>query len=285
MQFILKRKILFILLFSGIASLASGQTPEDALNFANEQYHLKNYSVALKEYQRYFFFRPEPVAAVFYNIGNCFQNTGQFNSAVEFYDKAFNNFIVDSLRINALFKKIECYILQHEYGLALTELFGISDTVSKADIYKREFYTGVCYFGMADYENAGQSFVNSIDTTFGDQRSQIRQLFADKKNFERPNPKTALLLSMLFPGLGQFYTGDIRNGMNSLLLTSALAYLGFSVAFEQSPLDAIITVLPWFQRYYQGGYLKAEQIAITKRAEKKARIYKRTLAIIASTRN
>jgi hypothetical protein len=44
-----------------------------------------------------------------------------------------------------------------------------------------------------------------------------------------------------------------------------------------NPLDAAIATLPWFQRYYQGGYKKAELIATAKIQEKRYKIYNQLL--------
>ncbi|NJK95024.1 MAG: hypothetical protein HC905_09040 [Bacteroidales bacterium] len=62
----------------------------------------------------------------------------------------------------------------------------------------------------------------------------------------RPNPRTASILSLCFPGLGQFYAGDIKNGINSLLLTTALVSLGVKISLEQSIWDGIFLLCPGF---------------------------------------
>lgn len=284
MKFTPAQKILFILIFNIWGLSVAAQSADNVLQIANQQYILGNYSLALKEYQRYFFFHSEPDAPTFFNIGSCFQNLGEWDNAVEFYDKAFINFNVDSLKRNALFKKIECYIFAHEYGLALTELLGISDTIPREDLYKREFYSGICYFGMNNFDEAGKSFINAVNPANTQQIHHLQQIFKNPKKFKRPNPLTAYVLSMWFPGLGQFYAGDIRDGINSLLLTTGLIAIGVDIAVNQSFLDAGVTMLPWIQRYYQGGYMKAEEIAITRRTQKRAAIYKEILNTIKSSK-
>ena len=79
---------------------------------------------------------------------------------------------------------------------------------------------------------------------------------------------------MCLPGLGQFYAGDIKNGINSLVINALFVGL-FTYSFVTiSPIDAYFSVLPWFQRYYKGGYTKAGIIAeqkVKKRRAKKRR--------------
>jgi tetratricopeptide (TPR) repeat protein len=249
------------------------------LHFKNE-----NYRPALKEYQRYLFFSDDQNANIYYNIGNCYRNLHHYDRAIEFYDKAFFSFQIDSLKYSALYKKIECYIRTNEFGLALAELLMIEDTTDRDNYYLRQFYLGVCYYGMVDFTNAEKYFINSIDQKFEPERKKIAEIFKRKKRFYRPNPSAAWKYSMIMPGLGQFYSGDFRNGANSLVLTGTLAYIGITIALNQSIGDAIISVFPWFYRYYEGGYLRAETIAIEKRSEKRSKIYKEIIGIIAETK-
>jgi tetratricopeptide (TPR) repeat protein len=278
------RRLLFILVFSSIFFVARAQSLSQVLEVANQQFRLGNYSLALKEYQRFLFFDNGDEPEVYDHIGNCFQNLGQFEQASGFYDKAFFSYTSDHLKNKALFSKVECMIYMKDFGLALADVLSLSDSISGEDYYRKELLTAICYFGIEDFTNAKTSFVNCIDPVDSVSRQKIGLIFENKKNFYSPNPKTASVLSMCFPGLGQFYAGDIRNGINSILLTSALALLGTRIAVHQTIYDAFFTVMPWFQRYYQGGYVRAENIAIQKRAIHRSNAYEQTLDLIANTK-
>jgi hypothetical protein len=56
--------------------------------------------------------------------------------------------------------------------------------------------------------------------------------------------------------------------------------LGFNISAKYQPVDAILTILPWYQRYYTGGYGKAEEIARKKRDMKRNEIYIRILKLV-----
>jgi hypothetical protein len=107
--------------------------------------------------------------------------------------------------------------------------------------------------------------------------SLVNELFEKNKKISKISPKKAKVLSMIMPGLGQLYVGDVKNGLNSFLLSTGLLALGLRSAFINNPLDAAIATLPWFQRYYQGGYKKAELIAVAKIQEKRYKIYNQLL--------
>jgi hypothetical protein len=47
-----------------------------------------------------------------------------------------------------------------------------------------------------------------------------------------------------------------------------------------SGFDAFITVMPWFQRYYTGGYRKAEAIAIAEKQRRRRQLYERLLGTV-----
>ena len=63
---------------------------------------------------------------------------------------------------------------------------------------------------------------------------------------------------MIIPGSGQIYAGDWRNGLNSLLLTGGLMTLGIYTISAAGFIDGIVMVGPWYQRYYTGGFKRAE---------------------------
>ncbi len=261
-----------------------GQPAEDVLLLANKQYLNGNYDFALKEYQRYLFFKQSSNAYIFSSIADCYWNSKQYNQAAEFYDKAFFTSGSDSLRYRSLFRKVDCYIRTGDFGLALNELLSLNDSLQGTNYYMKEFYCGLCYYGMQDFTNAELYLVNSVNPVYKKQRLQITELFSNKKKFYRPNSNSARIMSMCIPGLGQFYDGDILNSANSLLLTSILAYLAVRISITETFFDAVITIAPWFQRYYEGGYTNAEKIAIQKCAEHRSKIFVKISDIIASTK-
>jgi TM2 domain-containing membrane protein YozV len=99
-----------------------------------------------------------------------------------------------------------------------------------------------------------------------------------KVRIKHPKPGLAKLFSIFIPGAGQFYAGDIKNGFNSLLLTGGFLALGIYSLLFFTPFDAIVTVAPWFQRYFMGGYKRAALIAADRLNEKQNRIYLQILA-------
>ena len=96
----------------------------------------------------------------------------------------------------------------------------------------------------------------------------------------RTNPAIPTTMSIIIPGLGQLYLGDLKSALNSFMLTSGFALLFIHTALEYSLIDAAASVLPWYQRYYQGGYENAGKIALKKREKKLTYEYKKILGLI-----
>ena len=143
------------------------------------------------------------------------------------------------------------------------------------------FYLATCYFGLEDFDNAKTCFEYCVKL---EDIKELSDLFSNKKLLS-PSPKKARMMIMILPGLGQAYSGDIKSGLNSLLLTSGLIALGINISFRYHPIDAIASILPWYQRYYTGGYGKAEEIASKKRQFKRNEIYTTILQLVGENSN
>jgi hypothetical protein len=132
------------------------------------------------------------------------------------------------------------------------------------------------------FPESHQSFLLAFDEKETIKKNKIDSLFIVLESIKGPKPKKARILSTILPGLGQLYAGDIKNGINSFILTGGLIVLGINTAINLTLLDALMTVAPWFQRYYMGGYNRAENIAAEKFKEKQNRVFLSILSVYDS---
>ena len=88
-----------------------------------------------------------------------------------------------------------------------------------------------------------------------------------RENIIEKAPARHVFLSMIFPGAGQFYAGDLKNGFNSLILNAGLLTWFVSYAFTYSTIDAAFTIGPWFYRYYLGGFQRAGKMVTIKKGK------------------
>ena len=76
-------------------------------------------------------------------------------------------------------------------------------------------------------------------------------LILKKLSRRKRNPKLAARLSII-PGMGQFYSGDIKNGINSILINGGFAYGAYWLSLHTHPI-ASVPLLLFGLRYYTGG--------------------------------
>ncbi|MEL6594116.1 MAG: hypothetical protein AAFQ68_28695, partial [Bacteroidota bacterium] len=110
----------------------------------------------------------------------------------------------------------------------------------------------------------------------------VDDIFIQNEKVSRISARKAKILSIILPGLGQFYAGDVKAGINSLGLTASLLVIAWQVAIRSTPLDAAFAIVPWFVRYYQGGYERAATMALRKQDRRRAEIYQSLLDIMES---
>ena len=255
---------------------ATAQDFEATLRFADSQYSELNYNEASKSYRRALFFSEgRQNLYIIRRIADISYHEKDYETAQRYYGLAYNMADNDSLKTAILFNKASCRILEGNYQMALIDLFSVTDTVKTVQ-RRLDFYIGTCYYGMEDFDKAFEYFTLCVKKA---ESKALSDMFNSRK-LKSPSPKKARILSMILPGMGQFYSGDIKSGLNSILLTSGLIVLGIRISAIYSPMDAVMAVLPWYQRYYTGGYGKAEGIAEKRLARNRNEIYREILGLI-----
>ena len=283
MSFIKKPYILLWTIYSFFSIAVNAQTLEESLLFADKQFELKNDRLALKEYQRVLFFNDgKNLDYIYTQIATVYFRQQNYLQAAHNYELAYKTSNSDSLKTELIFKKASCYMLDNKFRMATFELMNLADSSDIQYTKRKNFYFAVCYWGLEEFDKAKDAFLSIVPEKKAADKEKIEQLFAKKKNLYRPNPKTAKIMSMILPGSGQIYSGDIKNGLNSVLLTGGFVILGIYMTEYYTFLDAFLTAVPWFLRYYQGGYQKAEKIATHKRDKRRDKTYKEILKTIAN---
>ncbi|MBN2349381.1 MAG: tetratricopeptide repeat protein [Bacteroidales bacterium] len=276
------RKLATILLISINILLLKGQyTLQNAIDFADQSTLSGQYELAIKEYQRVMYFTDTINPGILLKLGDCYYKAGDHNKAKSFYDRAF--FLSDNPDIKsiAVFNKISALIAEKNYSYALIELYNLSDTTFQSYTDEINLLFAICYFGLEDFDKSKNHFIRVVEDS-PSTVAKIDSLFTIRKLYMKPNPNRASTLSLILPGIGQFYGGNIKEGLNSFILTESLLALGVYIAYKYTFLDAAFSILPWYQRYYLGGMDKAKELADYKRQQKRGDMYKQILDIISS---
>ncbi len=273
------QKILLIL-FILIPQISFSQDLKQSFDFANELFAKKDYLGASVTYRRVIYFdKTETFRKDCYkNIADCLYETQQYEEAADYYELAFFQQKTDSAKAEVIFRKMSCYLIQNNFEYAEIELLNLPAKLNAEQAKRKVFYTAILNFSVEKYDLAKPQFLSLIDTTNIESRKKIEQLFVKNEKINKLNPRAARIMSMIVPGLGQFYAGDIKNGTNSIILTVGIATWGIMAAIKSSsPFDVLVTAAPWFQRYYMGGYKKAEQITINEKKKRRSKVYNQLL--------
>ncbi len=273
------QRLLFFLCWISTVHFLPAQTVDESLLFAREQVAAGHTSLALKTYQRVLFFSGDryrdecqrQLAALYADLGD-------FERSTFYCDLLYQSAGTDSLRYEALFSKTGLLMLQNQYKKALLELLSLPKNLPDPWMSRKQLYLGAAHFGIHEFDLARADLLPLFSTTDIAGRAEFERLMHQAERVSRKSPKTARVLSMILPGAGQFYAGDYKNGINSLLLNALLGYWFVSTGIAYTFVDAAATVTPWLFRYYGGGIRRAGEILEKKKEERLRKVFRKVLA-------
>ncbi len=277
-------KNILLILFILNSTFGFSQDIKQSFDFANDLYEKKDFAGAAITYRRVIYFdkAEEYRKHCYKNIADCLYETQQYDEAADYYELAFFQQKTDSSKAEVLFRKLSCYLIQNNFEYAQVELFNIPEKLTAEQSRRKIFYSAILNFSTEKYDDAKTAFLMLVDTTNIDARNRVGELFEKNEKINKLSPRKARILSMIVPGLGQFYAGDFKNGANSILLTAGIAAWGITAAVKSAnPIDVLFSAVPWFQRYYTGGYKKAEAIAENQKKKRRAKVYNEILDVVA----
>lgn len=277
-------KNILLILFIFNINLGFCQDIKQSFDFANELYAKQDFVGATITYRRVIYFdkAEEYRKHCYKNIADCLYETHQYDEAADYYELAFFQQKTDSSKAEILLRKLSCYLLLNSFEYAQVELLNLPDKLSEEQKRRKIFYSALLNFSTEKYQESKKEFLMLIDSANIEGKMKVEQLFIKNEKINKLSPRKARILSMVVPGLGQFYAGDFKNGANSILLTAGIAVWGVTAAISSAnPIDALITMVPWFQRYYSGGYKKAEIIAENQKKKRRAKVYNEILDEVA----
>lgn len=247
----------------------NAQNIDETVILADKMFEKSEYTVSLELYKRAIFFSTENKRDLFTKCGDCYFLQQDYKNALNFYDSAISYSINVEMLIDIHFKKADCLIFSEKYIKAEEIVLSIDSFQHDEQKQKKNFYLGLIYFVNTDFEKSEQSFILAVNDTSIKCKSDIHEIFQHKRYFKKPNPKIAGILSLILPGSGQLYAEDYKNAINSFLLTAVFAAVGADMYIRYAWYDSLISIFPWFYRYYNGGYKNAMTIAEQKRTEKR----------------
>lgn len=267
--------IIFTLLISTSKTFGQNASANTLERWADSLFASHRYEEALLEYQRIIFIGEVGPSSidVIYKIASASRAAGYYQPAIQHFELLENLNIHPNQVIDAQLAKASILLENQNWNSALAQLYEIDTALAQHMQLNRFFlYNSIALYRLEKYVEA-QNAMNLLLSI----NQQNTQVTFDTKELNKPKPSTAYILSAFFPGSGQFYAGDARQGFNSLSLATVLILGSARILTRYSILDAFLTIIPWLQRYYIGGMIKSKKIAERERMIKRDRILQETI--------
>jgi len=258
-------KIFLVSVFVWIstANLFAQDSFAEQFNYAKRLYEKEKYFDAVTEFKRLLFFYDGNIYRYESNLltGLSYKNGAKFSEAIQYFTLAeLNSKNIDEVFIAKL-EIIKVNILRRTTGRALSLLDSLQNDSKFADKGDEiNYWRGWTYIFSDDWEEASLSF-SAI------QANHQLVLLCDSIANDLYDPTLAKALS-IFPGAGQFYTGEYVSGLISIGWNVLWGYLTINAFIEDRVFDGLMvgTLLWW--RFYSGNIQNAEKFALDKNLEK-----------------
>ncbi len=271
--------LLFILI--GFAKLNAQDGLDNYRRMGNEFNASKSYESAIEVYERLLFFGDDQLSKQIYlPLARAYSAIGKFELASNHYTNAYNAQTVDTIRYEILIESALNYMMDMDTSLAYSELLNISETNLSPRLYnKLQMMLGALDYKSGRYSSAKEHFLR-ISVLSATDKLAIETLFKQSAKInKRYNPKMVEWMSII-PGLGYAWCGYYKESANAIALSGALVLLYVDVSLKYRIIDGLITVFPWFNRYYRGGIKKSYKLAVTKRQTEQNKLYNTLLRIV-----
>ena len=266
----MKNWIIYLISFLSSVSLTS-QNQIESFQFALNNFESENYDLCIPYFKRIAFFESDNITNLNY-LADSYYKIKSYDNALVHYSLIYNLLTKDSMKNEVCFEMTKCYMSQEKYEYAKIEILNIKEHNNYFKS-RKNYYLFLIYLYEGDIESSKKYFLK-INELSDFNYIQVDSIFSRlERKIRRTNPKVASALSMVLPGAGQVYSGNFSSGLNSLLLTTTALSVFTIISIRYSALDAILSVFPYYQRYYVGGVVNAINFA----EEKNKSLYSETL--------
>jgi len=246
----MRKSIIFLCLTLWIASIRL--SAQGAL-----LYQEGNYDMALVELLRvHYFDREGENHKVVHDIARCFDNIGDRPNALKYYNKyARNRQAPEVDKLDAMYAKVRL-LARGNPKLAQVELYELSAKQINLDPDRYYYFDAMIDYLVGDVTACSQSLSRLSYSSKLDEDQLDDWIVKAQKNKNKKHLRSRFL-SAAVPGLGQTVNGELVDGLNSAAINGTMVVIFAQVARSLNLVDAILSVGPWFGRFYIGGMSNA----------------------------
>lgn len=265
----MKRNILFILFWISIQTSSEAQNASQSMLIAESLIKNGDDVEARNLFQRVLFFDRKTYGKICYqHLAYINFRLGSYTESEFFFDLMYQNATSDSIRYESLIGKSGALLMQQKFTAAKRELLNLPTNLPEKWNSRKLLYLGSALYGERNFDQAEQTLLALIPETDTEKQRLFKKQFNKARKINAKNPQTAKWLSIIIPGSGQFYAGDLKNGLNSMGLNAVMAWWFIYTIQKTSLNDAILSTGSWVFRYYAGGYKRAAIITEEQKTKK-----------------
>ncbi|NJD21210.1 MAG: hypothetical protein FIA82_00860 [Melioribacter sp.] len=192
---------------------------QNRLRFGNYLYYEKDYLRAADEFKEYL--RSESNDTIVFRLANSYFQIGRYTEAANNFKGLFFG---SQLSEEARLMFYESVFFQNDYKLfrVLAEEQNFGSSIYSKDIERLKY---ISYF----LDNSRLPEENLVLKSFPDSvQSRLLNFYQQKKFPKYKSITTSVILSTLIPGAGKIYTGEVGDGITSLIATALTTYLAIT---------------------------------------------------------
>ncbi len=246
----MKFNLTLLLIFS-LFLISYSESPIETAKFLEEN---GDYYNAITEYKRAFFFKKDPDLLI--KIGMLERKENNYKESISYFNQALEIIEDKDSKTKIKLYIVSNYIIIGNYLASEMILEKFSDNEIKG-YEKLITLDKILIYISTDREIQALRLIQKLNIK-KDIRKFSRQIIA--LHNQKIDPNNAKGLSTIIPGMGQFASGDIKNGLNAFLLNGAIFYLWYHLFTEKNYIDLVFYFLN-LKRYYLGQREKAASIA------------------------
>lgn len=255
----MQRLTMFVLLL--VSFLHSQTNDELQYQYAHQLYGEEKYFEAITEAKRLLLFKQseENDFNIYLLIGNCYRGGAKFSEALRYFLEAEKSAKNIQQLFTSKIEAIKIHILRRTSTVALKYLDEMLND-EKFHPYKEEliYWKGWAYIFDDDWKNASATF-----KTLTKDCTELIKLCDSVEN-QKYSVSFAKTISVVIPGVGQFYTGNYLSGLLSFTYNAGLIYITANAFLAERIFDGIIVSNFLLLRFYNGNIHNAASFALEK---------------------
>ena len=194
-------------------------SPSNRLKFGESLYKEKDYLRAADEFKEYL--KVNNNDSVQFKFASSFFKMGRFTEAADNFKDIFFSLSLSE----------EARLMFYESGFFKNDFKNFRNQVESGSYKVTKYRNAIERLKFASYffDDDVLPDENIFLEPFPDSaQSKLSQFYFQKKYPKHRSPATAAILSVLIPGAGKIYTGEIGDGITAFVATALSAYLAYT---------------------------------------------------------